>query len=135
MKITALSFNKRLFSGFVVTLLLLLVVAFSGYQAITRLKDSHRWETHTHEAINSANQVYEKLATADDDHLWYMITCDKQYLEAYRKTVIAVYPSVSELKRMTADNPFQQKQIDILIRYVHLEITHMDRDVLLHAGT
>jgi PAS domain S-box-containing protein len=135
MKIAALSFNKKLIIGFIITLLLLSVVAFSGYQAIRKLENSHKWETHTHEVINNANQAVEKLAMADGNHLWYMITGDKHYLEAYRNAAIAVSQSVSVLKVMTADNPFQQKQIDTLIHYVHLQITHMNKDVLLNTGS
>jgi PAS domain S-box-containing protein len=132
--IAKVSFNKKLTIGFVVTLLLLFVVAFSGYRAIRELENSHKWETHTHLVINSANQVFEKLATADDNHLWYRITGNKHYLEGYRNAARAVFQSVSKLKGMTGDNPLQQKQIDSLLRYLRLEITHMDRDISVNSG-
>lgn len=134
MVIAAFTFNKKLIIGFVVTLLLLFVVAFSSYRAIRKLENSYDWETHTHSVISGANQVFENLAIADDNYLWYRITSNKQYREAYRHAARAGYQSVSKLKGMTMDNAFQQKQMDSLTHYLCLAITHMDRDVSTNAG-
>jgi len=125
-RLTALTFNKKLTGGFVITLLLLCVLTYSSYRAIKETESAHKWETHTHSVINEANQVVEKLTDADVHQLWYLIDKRNEDLSTYQLRIIEIHRTVFRLKSETNDNPLQKKQIDSLQYYLQQRMTEMD---------
>ena len=68
--------------------------------------------THTHEVLEHIAGVLSQLKDAETGQRGYVITGDEAFLEPYQTGSADRFNVVKELRKLTADNPNQQKRLD-----------------------
>jgi len=92
-----------------VIVLALGVVAYRSSRSA--LTTSHQ-VTHTYDVLQQLERVLSTLKDAETGQRGYIITGLDSFLEPYTTAVQQVYGDFDELRRLTADNPAQQRRLD-----------------------
>jgi CHASE3 domain sensor protein len=106
------TFGRKIAAGFALALLLLIVIGGVSYSSFSKLMRTSQWVTHTHEVLEHIAGVISLLKDAETGQRGYMITGDESFLEPYQSGSTGVAGVVNELRKLTADNPSQQRRID-----------------------
>jgi methyl-accepting chemotaxis protein len=107
-----LTFGKKIAIGFALSLLLLIAIGAAAYTSINKLTSTSQSVTHTHDVLEHIGQVLSLLKDTETGQRGYVITGDDAFLEPYNSGSRDVFNAIKELRKLTADNPTQQKRID-----------------------
>jgi CheY-like chemotaxis protein len=108
------SSERKVQAGFALALACLAVIGVVSYLSVNRQTESERWVRHTGEVIRELQSLLAAMAEAEAAERGYVITGDETYLEPYRSSTQAISDGYQRLRNLTADNPRQQQQLDIL---------------------
>jgi methyl-accepting chemotaxis protein len=111
MKITI---GTRILLGFSLTLLILLAVGTASYRSTVVLIDNSEWVAHSHRVLELLENVIVQLTNAETGQRGYLLTGQERYLEPFHQATQNLEPKLAELRRITADNAHQQRQLDML---------------------
>jgi len=106
------TFGRKIAAGFALSLILLIAIGTVAYTSISKLTSISQWVTHTHEVLEHVAGVLSALKDAETGQRGYVITGDEAFLEPYHTGSGEVANTVKELRKLTSDNPNQQKRID-----------------------
>ncbi|MBB5635992.1 CheY-like chemotaxis protein/signal transduction histidine kinase/CHASE3 domain sensor protein [Pedobacter cryoconitis] len=124
-----LTFKQQVLTGFVISLLFVLISAVTSYISIQLMNEDARWENHTYDVIDVAQEIELKLLNSETSLRGYIITQRAEYLDTYTKNIHQIIPKVKEIQRMTTDNPDQQQRLDSLELYSAQKVKDME-DIL-----
>jgi methyl-accepting chemotaxis protein len=108
------TFGRRLAAGFGLAGLTLMVIAVVSYRNIHTLIETDGWVTHTHQVRGELADLLSQVKDAETGQRGYIITGSEAYLEPYRSALSQIKPIVDDLRRLTADNPQQQRRLAAL---------------------
>src|ERR1700688_4002167 len=106
------TFGRKIAAGFALSLVLLTAIGGVSYRSITKLTRTSQWVTHTHEVLEHIDRVLGLLKDAETGQRGSLITGDEASLEPYHTGSGQVLDVVKELRKLTADNPNQQRRVD-----------------------
>jgi len=106
------TFGRKIAAGFALSFVLLVAIGAISYVSINKLTRTSQWVTHTHEVLERIDSVLSLLKDAETGQRGYVITGDEALLEPYHTGSGEVLDVVKELRKLTADNPSQQKRAD-----------------------
>ena len=86
---------------------------------------------HTQTALERLSQTRTQLIDSETAQRGYIITSDPKYLEPYNNAVGAIPSGLTELRRLTADNPLQQMRLDKLEPLVRERLVLIDKTIML----
>lgn len=100
--------------------LLVIVVAFAAsaltWRNLSTLEQNNQWTDHTHKVIAQATAIGAAMVDAETGIRGYLISGADNFLEPYRNSGKAFRSALDEAKRLTADNPSQQKRLEQIDR-------------------
>ena len=105
------TFGKKIAFGFAISFLLLVGIGAVAYRSIDMLTQTSYWVTHTQTVLGDVNELIGGLRQAETGQRGFIITGEDDYLEPYRKAIVAVPKFLHELRELTADNPHQQRRL------------------------
>jgi methyl-accepting chemotaxis protein len=108
------TFGKRIAAGFAVSTLLLLCIGIIAYRSIDVITSTSYWVAHTHEVLEHINGTVSAVKDAETGQRGFVITGDDVFLAPYRDGLTKARRELQELRRLTQDNPHQQKNLDRL---------------------
>lgn len=129
-----LTFKQQVLTGFVISLLFVLLSAVTSYYSIKLMDEDSKWENHTYDVIDVAQDIELKVLNAETSLRGYIITQRSQYLEFYNKNIHQILPKIKKMQKLTADNPIQQQRLDSLEFYAVQKIRDME-DILQTNNT
>ncbi|MET4139100.1 response regulator [Pedobacter sp. UYP1] len=129
-----LTFKQQVLTGFVISLLFVLLSAVTSYYSIELMNEDAKWENHTYDVIDVAQDVELKLLNSETSLRGYIITQRREYLETYTKNIHQIIPKVKEMQKLTVDNPSQQRRLDSLEFYSAQKVKDME-DILMTNDT
>src|SRR5882724_8873478 len=106
--------NRLVLGGFVIATAILVFVGWLSYRNTARFAEADAWQNHTYKVLNTLNGTVARLVDAETGQRGYLLTGDEAYLEPYRAAIKNVDQGVAHFKRLTSDNPNQQKRIQVL---------------------
>lgn len=109
-----LSLEKKIYAGFGIALLVLLVMSLTSYWSITHLAEAVKQEEQTFTLLAELQTVLSHLKDIESGARGFIITGEERYLEPYDVAVKAIGPETEELYRLTAANPATHQQLDTL---------------------
>jgi PAS domain S-box-containing protein len=108
------------------------LVGIETYHATTILPDLARSRTavaHTFEVIDTARALDEAIQDAERGEGGYIITGNTEYLEPYMRGVKDAPTRLADFKKLTEDNPEQQRRLDLLEEQINTEFSKLKRSV------
>lgn len=123
------TFGRKLAAGFAIAIGVLLVTSTLGYRSTHQLIENDRDVAHTYQVRKDLADLGSLIRDAETGQRGYILTGDESYLEPYRTALPAVERTLSELRRLTADNPSQQRRIEALRRPLDGRLGSLQRNI------
>src|SRR5579862_3254911 len=108
------SVGTKIGGGFGLALVILMVTGGGAYRSTRVLISNFRWVVHTDEVMMNLERLLCMVQDAETGQRGFVITGEERYLAPYNDALPRVQPAISAIKRLTADNPGQQRRIEIL---------------------
>jgi PAS domain S-box-containing protein len=106
--------QEKIVAGFGLALLMLIVVSVVSYRSTTQLIETARSVAHTRAVLEKLETVLAQLASSESSARGYIIAGEERYLEPYHAASAVIDQEVKELRRLIAENPSQERRLDIL---------------------
>ena len=120
-----ISIGAKLWAGFLSILLVIVIIGLVCYQSTTTLVGTASAVTHTHKVIGTLTELLSALQDAETGQRGYVITGEASYLAPYRTAVPKIDDILNELKRLTADNPAQQRRLDAIAATAQVKLREL----------
>ncbi|EHQ29389.1 response regulator [Mucilaginibacter paludis] len=124
------SFRQQVLAGFVVSIVLVFVVAILSYNSIRQLEDDTKWVDHTQKVIKNSTNLLQYLVDAETGMRGFGATGDKRFLDPYNAAIPKITDKLDSLKNLTVDNPTQVGRIDSLNKLVSTQLNILKENIL-----
>jgi PAS domain S-box-containing protein len=101
-------------AGFAIGVLLMFVVAAASFTYTKRILVTNNLVTHRQEVLRELQQVMIGIEDLASSERVFIIVGDEHLLKDRQSTKAAVRQSISDVRKLTADNPNQQRNLDRL---------------------
>jgi methyl-accepting chemotaxis protein WspA len=102
-----LSIKKKLYLSFSAILAIILVLLSIAYTRFNSLSEANAWDRHTMDVIQAIDVLRNDLLQAQVEARGYYLTGSQERLSRTRKELSDLPASISELQKLTGDNPNQ----------------------------
>lgn len=109
MKITV---GKKIWGCLGLLLLVVLSVGWVSLDTTARLTEAAQWSEHTHEVQKRLADLLSAVQDIETGQRGYVITGEDQFLQPYEAGRTELEKIIADVRRMTADNPEQQRNLD-----------------------
>jgi methyl-accepting chemotaxis protein len=106
------TFGRKLALGFAVIIVVFVMVAITGLRTTESVVSDLGWVVHTHEVQLQMNKQLGSLIEAETAERGFALTGADRFLEPYRTALGNLESSYAALRRLTTDNPAQQRRLD-----------------------
>ena len=120
----------KIIAAFATALLALALVGAATYLNAHNLLERNKLVIHTYQVISQIDDVFSSLDDIESGARGYLLTGKNEYLQPYQTGLDAVGGHLDELRKMTADNPLQQRNIERLQSLVNRSIDRVHRQVI-----
>jgi CHASE3 domain sensor protein len=128
------TFGRKIAAGFAISLVLLMAIGTVAYASLSKLTRTSQWVTHTHEVLEHIAGVLSLLKDAETGQRGYVITGEETFLEPYQTGSAEVQGVLKELRKLTEDNPRQQKRLDAIEPLVAAKLAELKQTVDLRRS-
>ncbi len=108
-------------------IVILLVVAAFSYRGIVASQEGARWLAHTHEVRETLQKLQTTIEQVQSSSRAFVLTGAKVYLETFAAGVLRARQLQADVRRLTADNPEQQRQLPGLESLITQKIEFAER--------
>ncbi|MEH2287140.1 response regulator [Nostoc sp.] len=109
-----LKIGIKIGASFALSLATLATIGLISYQSTNQLIETSRQERHTYQVLSQLEDLKLQLTNAETGQRGYVLTGEQRYLEPYNAAIQVLDQKFKDLQNLTADNPKQQQQLDIL---------------------
>jgi PAS domain S-box-containing protein len=117
--------------AFVIGLLILVYVGASSYRNAQREESDRQWVAHTYQVLDTIDAADAALADMESSQRSYVLTGDSARLQGYEMRRENLSANLIELRRLTSDNPAQQRNMDALEGAITARLKQMQLDIAL----
>ncbi|NOW04201.1 response regulator [Clostridium beijerinckii] len=111
MGIKKLMIGQKLFLGFGIVILIMLVVIGNSYMNFIKESESVEWSVHTYGVIRESDELLNSIINMETGARGYVITGDKSFLEPFNQGESSYEQQYNKLKGLTVDNLDQQQRL------------------------
>ncbi|RJF84378.1 methyl-accepting chemotaxis protein [Azospirillum cavernae] len=111
-----LQIGRKLLVSFAALILVIGAINATTYGALSTIQTSNGRTTHTYKVIQTVNAVMAAMVDQETGVRGYLVSGDQAFLEPYRSGQRTYDETLAEVKRLTADNPQQQRRLDEIKR-------------------
>jgi methyl-accepting chemotaxis protein len=126
--------SKRLVVGFGLAALTLAVIVVAAYRNTYRLIDNDAWVAHTYQVQTGLADLLSELKDAETGQRGYVITGVDSYLEPYQSAVGAIKGTLESVRKLTADNPNQQRRMAALSPLLDAKLAELKQTIDLRRS-
>src|ERR1700691_4931583 len=119
--------DRKIQLAFGSAILTLLVVGVISYHAMEVSSESDRWVRHTHEVLESLQDLLSSMQDLEASSRGFVLTGKESYLETYRASISRTEQEKTIVASLTADNPARRLQIPKLERLAAKKIQLAER--------
>jgi signal transduction histidine kinase len=109
--------------GFLAAFLLLLISYILTYVSTQKVVTQDYWINHTNEVIHNLDNILAFVTKGESAFRGYLISGNSKLLDVYGQSEIDTYNSFHSLKKLTADNKKQQRNLDTLHQMIDDKFT------------
>ncbi|MEO8110993.1 MAG: CHASE3 domain-containing protein [Ginsengibacter sp.] len=119
----------RIRMGYLAAFLLLLIAYILTFTYTQKLTEKALVVAHTNEVIHDLDNVITAITKSESAFRGYVITNNKKLLADYYKSRIYADSTFERVKKITQDNPDQQKRLKSLRAMMDQKISWIDSDI------
>ena len=119
------TFGRKLALGFAIAVLTVIVIGISGHRSTTQLIETDHLVGHSHEVRRVLAQLLSSLKDVETGQRGFLLTGEERYLEPYQAGLRESSKMLNEARRLTADNPEQQRRLGQLTPVVEARLARM----------
>ncbi|MFZ3154209.1 MAG: methyl-accepting chemotaxis protein [Pseudomonas sp.] len=112
-----LSISQKLYAGFAVLLAIILLLVLSTWRGFNQVNSAVASNIHTYTVISEADALLSSLINIETGMRGYAISGKDTFLAPLQEGERTFSLSYNTLKRLTADNPAQQRRLDEIQRF------------------
>ena len=120
----------KIIAAFVIALLALTLVGSATYLNAHNLLERNALVVHTYQVLSRIDDVFGSLDEIESGARGFLLTGKPDYLQPYQTGLDAVGGQIEDLRRLTADNPVQQRNIEQLQSLANRAIERVHRQVV-----
>src|SRR5712691_890624 len=105
---------RKIGVGFTVPVAILIVIGSVAYRTTNRLIEASHQVTHTYAVLTELERVVSTLSDAETGQRGYLLTGVERFLEPYIAALRSIDADLRDVRKLTADNPNQQRRLDAL---------------------
>jgi PAS domain S-box-containing protein len=106
-----------------------------SYWNAVRADQDRQWVIHTYQVLDRIDGLGRDIADADSAQRGYALTADPSYLPSFETDTGRIPSAIAQLRQLTADNPMQQHNLDLLEPLVREKLAQMRDAVELHRNS
>ncbi|NMG08630.1 response regulator [Brasilonema sp. UFV-L1] len=126
-----LTIGNKIGAGVGFGLMMLAAIGVISYQTTNNLIETSGWQTHTYQVLGDLNNLRSQLKEAEKAQRSYLLTEEKSEVQSYNSAISSVEQSLKSLRRLTVDNPNQQRRIDALEPKIQQKLEAMQSSISL----
>ena len=123
--------QRKVQGGFALALAFLVVIGAVSVLSVSRMRTDTGWANHTEKVIASLRLLLSAVTDAETAERGYLITGEETYLEPQSKARRTIAEEQLLLRKLTADNATQQRQLDRLGPLIAERLSRADQSVAL----
>ncbi|MBX9688039.1 MAG: response regulator [Candidatus Obscuribacterales bacterium] len=127
MTIKFLKKNKSFGFWLALTLALLLTMAWTSFDSLSKQTESKASVDHTLNVLINLEALLSTLKDLETGQRGFVLTGEDSYLEPYRKSINNVKKELEKLKQLTPDNEAQQKRLNKLESLISDKVIELQR--------
>ena len=118
--------NLKVQLAFGAAILTMLAVGAISYRALAVSGELGQWMGHTHEVLESLQKLMLAMQNVESSFRGMIVTGNESYLEGYHANIASAEQYESTVRRLTVDNPAQQRQLPALGRLAARKVQFSD---------
>jgi signal transduction histidine kinase/CheY-like chemotaxis protein/CHASE3 domain sensor protein len=122
-----LSFQRQVLAGIAFSILLVLVVGLTSFNAIKAQQENTKWVDHTREVISTSFAVRALLLKSEANVRGFILAGHPFYEKAYRQSSESLPHQLETMQKLVADNDEQARRVDTLTSLIHARLDIMDQ--------
>ena len=119
------------FIGFVVAISAVVLIALFTYRSIEVSALTATRVQHTQDVIEQAEALLSTLKDTESGQRGFLLTKDERYLTPFTDAKVALPGELQALRRLTLENPVQQRRIDTLDELTKQKMAELDQTIAL----
>ncbi|MRW94549.1 HAMP domain-containing protein [Duganella sp. FT80W] len=112
-----LSIKKKLASGFGAIVVIIIILLATAYNNFTKLSTASGWDLHTLQVLLEANQIETAAVQIQSSVRGFLLTGDEAVASQIAAEEDSLRQHLTEVTRLTSDNPSQQARLKRLSAY------------------
>jgi methyl-accepting chemotaxis protein len=108
------SISQKLYFSFVLIVVIIAILVGSAYRGFEQVEDATNDNVHTYQVLSEAQLALEQLINIETGMRGFVIAATDNFLEPLIAGEKKFTEEIDKLKRLTADNPEQQRRIAAL---------------------
>jgi len=116
------------FTGFAISVLLVLIVGILSYKSIHQLESDSVAVDHTQKVIKTSTDLLQLVIDAETGMRGYVATNQKVFLDPYTTALPGIATDLEQLRNLVAD-PGQINRVDSLSKYVNLQLNILKENI------
>ena len=126
--------GTKIGAGFGLAVIIFMFVGAVSYRSTTELVAASDLRKQTYDVLGYFDRTLSLLQDVEIGQRSYVLVGEESYLEPYLAAVDQVGPSLAEVRRLTADNPRQQRRLDALEPLVKNRIDFASESIELYRS-
>lgn len=123
--------KNRVTAGYGLALVVLVTVGVNAYLNLLNYRKSADEVEHTLKVQNALENVLSHLKDAETAQRGYLLTNDQKYLQPYENGRKKINPGLQSLRKLTDDNPNQQRRLNTLEPLVAAKLGELEKTIAL----
>ncbi|MGV0027535.1 response regulator [Phormidesmis priestleyi] len=126
-----LKIGTKIGVSFAFGLAILAAIGTVSHNGTKQLVTTARQETHTYQVLAELQEVLSLIKDAETGQRGFLLTGEQRYLEPYNTAIASINQKMRDLRRLTADNPTQQRNLDDLEPQITAKLNELQETVRL----
>jgi methyl-accepting chemotaxis protein len=116
---------KKISLGYWFTAIILIGLGLISYQCTRNLIENNRAAAHTDLVLANLEGLVSLMKDAETGQRGYLLTAKEAYLDPYNTALPKIDSTFDELRRLTNDNPNQQRRLDDLKALIRSKLSEL----------
>ena len=121
--------RSLILAGFLAAAVILPLVGWESYRDTVRVAKTAQARRHSYELGRVLDETRARVVDAETGQRGFLLTGDAAYLEPYHEAIKNLDRVTDELKKLTSENPEQQKRIDTLESLIAGKLAELQRTI------